>query len=133
MHTLAQRFQDGLAASRPEQAAGALLELDRALWEAQANHEHPEVIAEVRDLFREQLAVIGTRTFMNHDSLTALLTPAVETLLELRQRLRMQQDYAGSDAIRDALQACGVSVTDTPDGPRWALVDDKETTDAQPP
>ena len=133
VHALAQRFQDSLAAGSPKQAAGALLELDRALWEAQANHEHPEIIAEVRDLFREQLAVIGTRNFMNHTSLTALLAPAVETLLELRKRLRMQEDYAGSDAIRDALQACGVSVTDTPDGPRWTLIGDKEISDAQSP
>ena len=131
VHALSGRFQEGLAGGSPKQAAGALLELDRILWQAQADHELPEVITEMRDVFREQLAVIGTRSFMNRTSLTKLLGPAVEALLDLRGRLREQRDYRGSDAIRDALQACGVNVSDTPDGPRWKITGDKEISNAQ--
>jgi cysteinyl-tRNA synthetase len=31
------------------------------------------------------------------------------------------RDYAAADAIRDHLQAAGVLIEDTPEGPRWEL------------
>jgi cysteinyl-tRNA synthetase len=41
--------------------------------------------------------------------------------LEQRQAARERGDYAAADAIRDRLQAAGVLVEDTPNGPRWEL------------
>jgi cysteinyl-tRNA synthetase len=38
-----------------------------------------------------------------------------------RQAARERGDYAAADAIRDQLQAAGVQVEDTPNGPRWEL------------
>jgi cysteinyl-tRNA synthetase len=45
----------------------------------------------------------------------------VPALLEARQLARERKDFAESDRIRDALAAAGVSVEDTPDGPRWRV------------
>jgi cysteinyl-tRNA synthetase len=41
--------------------------------------------------------------------------------LEQRQAARARKDFAAADAIRDQLTALGVSVEDTPQGPRWEL------------
>jgi cysteinyl-tRNA synthetase len=53
------------------------------------------------------------------------LRPVVDTLvkvaLEQRQAARERKDYAASDAIRDQLTRAGVTVEDTPNGPRWTV------------
>ncbi|RZU34326.1 cysteine--tRNA ligase [Blastococcus saxobsidens] len=45
----------------------------------------------------------------------------VALALEQRQAARARKDYATADAIRDQLAALGLSVEDTPQGPRWEL------------
>ncbi|MGH3125327.1 MAG: CysS/YqeB C-terminal domain-containing protein, partial [Streptosporangiaceae bacterium] len=47
------------------------------------------------------------------------LRPAVEPLLALRAALRGAGNFAAADAIREALAAAGLNVSDTPEGPRW--------------
>ncbi|GAB2937370.1 cysteine--tRNA ligase [Nonomuraea fastidiosa] len=53
------------------------------------------------------------------------LTPVVDALvavaLEQRQAARKRKDYEAADAIRDSLAAAGITVEDTPHGPRWEL------------
>ena len=55
-----------------------------------------------------------TRLAQATDGLVALA-------LEQRQAARARKDFAAADAIRDQLTTLGVSVEDTPDGPRWEL------------
>jgi cysteinyl-tRNA synthetase len=45
----------------------------------------------------------------------------VRVALEQRQAARGRKDYAAADAIRDQLASGGITVEDTPDGPRWSL------------
>ncbi|SDF16398.1 cysteinyl-tRNA synthetase [Blastococcus fimeti] len=45
----------------------------------------------------------------------------VALALQQRQAARARKDFAAADAIRDQLTTLGVSVEDTPDGPRWEL------------
>jgi cysteinyl-tRNA synthetase len=45
--------------------------------------------------------------------------PFIELLLELRQELRKEKQFALADSVRDRLDGLGVSVEDTPDGPVW--------------
>ena len=47
------------------------------------------------------------------------LRPVVEPLIALRTALRGEGNFAAADAIREALAATGLDVSDTPDGPRW--------------
>ena len=53
------------------------------------------------------------------------LRPVVDALitvaLEQREAARARRDFAAADAIRDQLSEAGVSVEDTPRGPRWEL------------
>ena len=43
----------------------------------------------------------------------------VSALLEQRAAARTRKDYAAADAIRDQLMALGLTIEDTPTGPRW--------------
>ncbi len=47
------------------------------------------------------------------------MRPAVEPLLDLRATLRGAGNFAAADAIRAALAATGLDVSDTPEGTRW--------------
>jgi len=62
---------------------------------------------------------------------TAAALAAVDVLVaaELRRRddARQDRDWAGADEIRDRLKAAGIDVTDTADGPQWALADGEAT------
>jgi len=53
------------------------------------------------------------------------LRPVVDALvsvaLEQREAARARKDYAAADAIREQLAQAGVTVEDTPRGPRWEL------------
>jgi cysteinyl-tRNA synthetase len=53
--------------------------------------------------------------------LTRATDGLVALALEQRQAARARKDFAAADAIRDQLAALGVSVEDTPQGPRWEL------------
>ncbi|SDE03216.1 cysteine--tRNA ligase [Auraticoccus monumenti] len=57
----------------------------------------------------------------SEDDLTAVVDALVGSLLEQRARARAEKDFAAADAVRDSLAAAGISITDTPDGPRWAV------------
>ena len=53
--------------------------------------------------------------------LTAVVDALVGVALEQRQQARARKDYAAADSIRDQLTAAGITVEDTPAGPRWTL------------
>lgn len=62
---------------------------------------------------------------------TAAALAAVDVLVaaELQRRAdaRRDRDWAGADEIRDRLKQAGIDVTDTADGPQWALADGEGT------
>lgn len=43
----------------------------------------------------------------------------MEVLLQLRQEARNKKDWATADSIRNRLQAIGIVIEDSPQGPRW--------------
>ena len=53
--------------------------------------------------------------------LGAVVDGLVAALLAQRQEARARRDFAAADAIRDALAALGVEVSDTAAGTRWSL------------
>ncbi|MGY1751933.1 cysteine--tRNA ligase [Blastococcus sp. SYSU D01042] len=55
------------------------------------------------------------------DRLAQATDGLVALALEQRQAARARKDFTAADAIRDQLTALGVSVEDTPHGPRWEL------------
>lgn len=43
----------------------------------------------------------------------------MELIITMRQEARQRKDWATADAIRDRLKALGITLEDTPHGPRW--------------
>jgi cysteinyl-tRNA synthetase len=75
---------------------------------------------------RAQLAVFGLdpRTWTSSSTVDKPMT-ALDVLvgeqLEQRTQARAARDFAAADAIRDRLLAAGITVEDTPDGPKWTF------------
>jgi cysteinyl-tRNA synthetase len=55
--------------------------------------------------------------------LSTAVDALVAGLLEERASARAVKDWARADAIRDRIAAAGITVEDTPDGPKWSLSD----------
>jgi cysteinyl-tRNA synthetase len=77
---------------------------------------------------RAMLGVLGLdpldpqwQTAGSDDRLAQVTDGLVSLALDQRQAARARKDFAAADAIRDQLTALGVSVEDTPQGPRWEL------------
>lgn len=93
-------------------------------------------IAEAQRLassIRAMTAVLGVDPQSEHwstDSDTsedamAALDVLVRAELERRSTAREAKDWATADQVRDRLAAAGITVTDTADGPTWALNDNQ--------
>ncbi|GAB3282435.1 cysteine--tRNA ligase [Parasphingorhabdus pacifica] len=57
------------------------------------------------------------------DAAYRALDELVGNMLEQRKQARAERDFATADLVRDRLQASGIAVEDTPDGPMWTLKD----------
>ena len=76
---------------------------------------------------RGALSILGCDPFDPHygDTNSTDLTTAVDgliaLLLEQRESARARKDFAAADSIRDRITAMGISIEDTPQGPRWSI------------
>jgi cysteinyl-tRNA synthetase len=76
--------------------------------------------AAARALFDELLVgVLGVDVAGDEGDDAALLEAVVGLLLEQREAARHRRDFASADALRERLAELGVTVEDTPAGPRW--------------
>lgn len=53
--------------------------------------------------------------------LTSAVDGLIALLLEQREAARTRKDFAAADSIRDRITAMGISIEDTPQGPRWSI------------
>ncbi|MEP6598683.1 MAG: cysteine--tRNA ligase [Actinomycetota bacterium] len=76
-----------------------------------------EVVAmtEVLGISPTQWAATGT------DQLRDVVDGLVRMVIEQREAARARKDFAAADAIRDQLAAAGITLEDTPAGPRWTV------------
>jgi hypothetical protein len=116
----AERRFEAAAGSRDADAmVGVILELETAIGQWEADMDEDQGTEQARALLRSLVGRLGRAA---RDGLTDprdRLRPAVEPLLELRARLRGAGNFAAADAIRGALAAAGLDVSDTPEGTRW--------------
>ena len=113
---------------------GAVAVLYGAVKEGNQAHDRGDhtALAERLGEVQAMLDVLGLRAddpvwgVSDTDDLTAVVDALVASLLEQRARARAEKDFAAADAVRDSLAAAGISITDTPDGPEWAVTGTKE-------
>lgn len=120
-HDLKAHFQEGLARGDARASTNALLEFDRMVWQAQQGLESEAVVAQARDSLRDMIVLLGNQLSASSGLREDRLADLVEALLELRQKLRQEEQWVAADMVRDALDTMNVMVEDTLDGHRWTM------------
>jgi cysteinyl-tRNA synthetase len=95
--------------------------------------DHDTALAKAGEI-RSMTAILGCdpldpRWETRDETAAALAAVDVLVAAELQRRddARRDRDWAGADEIRDRLKHAGIDVTDTADGPQWALADGEAT------
>ena len=104
---------------------GARAEGNRALDAG----DHDAAMAHARSI-RAMMGILGAdpldERWESRDETSAALAAVdvlVQWALASRADARARRDWAAADQIRDRLKEAGIEVTDTADGPQWALLD----------
>ena len=119
-----RRFEAAAGSPDADAMVGVILELETAIGQWEADMDEDQGTEQARALLRSLIGRLGRAA---RDGLTDprdRLRPAVEPLLELRATLRGAGNFAAADAIRGALAAAGLDVSDTPEGTRWQPIGD---------
>ncbi|GGM17318.1 hypothetical protein ACFFX1_40645 [Dactylosporangium sucinum] len=105
------RFDACYEARDVDGCVAAALDLEQAMHDWIADTDVSDEREQARSALRNMLVRLGSLAG------TERLAPLIKALVELRTSAREAKDWALSDALRDAMQAAGVSVQDTPAGP----------------
>jgi cysteinyl-tRNA synthetase len=91
---------------------------------AGAQRDDPTDRATLVDLVRSWLELTGVLGFRpERDGASAqVVAGLIEVLLDLREQARAERAFERADAIRQRLHELGITVEDTPAGPRWRIV-----------
>ena len=98
---------------------GVILELETAITQWEADTDEDQGTEQARALLRSLIGRLGRAARDGLADPRDRLRPTVEPLLALRAALRGEGNFAAADAIREALAATGLDVSDTPEGTRW--------------
>ena len=114
-----RKFGAAAAARDADAMVGVILELETAITQWEADTDEDQGTEQARALLRSLIGRLGRAARDGLADPRDRLGPAVEPLLVLRTALRGEGNYAAADAIREALAATGLDVSDTPEGTRW--------------
>ena len=116
----AERGFGAAAGARDAEAmVGVILELETVITQWEADTDEDQGTEQARALLRSLIGQLGRAARDGLADPRDRLRPAVEPLIALRTALRGEGNFAAADAIREALAATGLDVSDTPDGTRW--------------
>jgi peptidase E len=121
LHAMSEKIQTLIEDDRIEQATGSLLELERHIWDVREQLQERSAMGAAREVLRDMVALIGTRSARRPTDRKACLAPLVEQLLRLRAHFREQQQWTAADHLRDCLNKTGVAVMDTKEGVEWDI------------
>jgi hypothetical protein len=80
---------------------------------------HQSQVEEAHRTLRRMVARLG-ETVADTAVRSGARSEAIDALVAVRERARVDGRWEEADAMRDALALLGVTVADTPDGPQWA-------------
>jgi hypothetical protein len=118
-------FRDSFEALLPKPKGAslvdALLSLDKFIWKSCRDFEDEEAVSRAREVFRGMVVQLGIRFDEFPQDIPSVLSPLMEILLDLRERLRSAKQWEMADALRARLLGAGMVIEDTPQGPQWHL------------
>ncbi len=100
-------------------AMGYLLDLAKALREAEEAGVEEALIHQARDRMRQALSIWGIRLDSSGADNLSDTKPLVELLISIRNKLREAKQWALADEIRSQLSSMGIILEDAPEGTRW--------------
>jgi hypothetical protein len=111
----------GVAGGARDAAAmvAVILGLETAIKQWEADTDEDQGTEQARALLRSLIGRLGGTAQNGFIDPRDRLRPAVEPLIALRNTLRGEGNFAAADAIRRALTAAGLELSDTPDDTRW--------------
>jgi hypothetical protein len=118
---LEQSFTGALAARRAEDAAHAILALDRTILEWSADTLQSDEPERARAVLHSLVHRLGEAASVGLRDPKDVLAPLMQRLIQLRAQLRTDRAWALADRLRDELVAAGIELHDTPDGTTWTL------------
>ncbi len=121
VHAAEEEFRKGIETRAAKETTNALLELDRTIWEAQADLESSEFVSQARDLLRELIVTLAMKLELSRKEREECLAPLVREILDLRTAFRVEKQWGAADAIRESLRRANILVEDTEEGPTWRL------------
>ncbi len=99
-------------------ALAHLFDLVRMINQARAEHASDDELADAQKTLTKLADVLGL-TLTASEKTATRADAFIDLLLDLRQELRNQKNYALSDRIRDELIELGVVIEDTAQGSTW--------------
>jgi len=121
VNSLEETFKDSLEKNDSAGVANALLELDKAVWEAQEDLENAEFVSQAREIMRELMVLLGLQLESIPKDKEGFLASLMDAFLEVREALRENSQWDLADRIRERFKEVGTVVEDASDGPRWRL------------
>jgi hypothetical protein len=114
-----RRFEAAAGTRDADAMVGVILELETAIGQWEADMDEDQGTEQARAILRSLVGRLGRAARDGRADPRDRLRPAVEPLLELRATLRGAGNFTAADAIREALAAAGLDISDTPEGTRW--------------
>jgi cysteinyl-tRNA synthetase len=100
-------------------AMAAIFELVKQINQARAEGATQAQLEPAQAMFNELTGVLGLQLEELSGAQTSA-DPFIDLLVEVRNELRAQKNWALSDKIRDELKALGVILEDSKDGTTWS-------------
>jgi len=100
-------------------AMAAIFELVKQINQARAEGATQAQLEPAQAMFNELTGVLGLQLQEQAGAQTTA-DPFIDLLVEVRNELRAQKNWALSDKIRDELKALGVILEDSKDGTTWS-------------
>jgi cysteinyl-tRNA synthetase len=111
-------FSDDLAVPQ------SLAQISEYMKQGNLAGDDKKVLGKVAGQIRGILAILGCDPFDPHfvisKSNNAIVDGLIKLALDQREAARVRKDFKAADQIRDQIAAMGVTVEDTPNGPRWS-------------
>ena len=130
--TLSENFIDAMNDDLAVPQALALISETLRLGNCAIAADDKQVLETSANEIRGALEVLGCDPFdpafgsVSGGDFTQVLDGTIQIVLAQRESARERKDFAASDAIRDGLIALGITIEDTPQGPRWSITRKEE-------
>ena len=99
-------------------ALGQIFDLVRVINQSRSENATDEELSPAQQVLNGLTGILGLELNQGESKVTQA-DAFIDLLLELRQELRQQKNFALADSIRDRLTALGVVIEDTPQNSTW--------------